>query len=101
MKLSQIREKIWIRKDRENLFFSGLILASIAASTVTTYWHFYDRTELRPKIKLNTGLTKEKQYKLLKEAENSTAGLKEKTTSFYNVETYASPTVPPPGEEGQ
>ncbi|MEW5950780.1 MAG: hypothetical protein AB1637_02705 [Elusimicrobiota bacterium] len=99
MKLSQIREKFWIRKDRENLFFSGLILASMAASITTTYWHFYDRTELRPKIKLNTQLSKEKQYKILKEAENSTAGLKEKTTSFYKIEKYSDPTIPAPGED--
>lgn len=94
MKRFSIREKFWIRKDREQLFFSGLILASIAASITTTYWHFYDRTELRPKIKLNTQLSKKKQYKILKEAENSIAGIAEKTTSFYKIETYATPTAP-------
>ncbi len=98
MKRFNLREKIWIRKDREQLFFSGLILASIAASITTTYWHFYDRTELRPKIKLNTTLSKKNQYKMLKETENSIAGIAEKTTSFYNIETYAEPTVPSPEE---
>ncbi len=97
MKLSQIREKFWIRKDRESVFFSGLIVACISASIATTYWHFYDRTELRPKIKMNNQINKAREYKILKETENSTAGLKSKTTSFYNIETYASPDVPEPG----
>lgn len=94
MKLSQIREKFWIRKDRENVFFSGLIVTCICASIATTYWHFYDRTELRPKIKMNNPISKEKEYKELKETEISMAGLKIKRTT----NTYASPDMPEPGQ---
>jgi len=93
MKLSSIRERYWIRQDRERFFFAGLLMTCTIASFITTYWHYNDMTELKPKIKIDTNLSKERQYKILKEADYIPPVTKN-TTSFYKIEEYAKPSIP-------
>lgn len=100
MKTSKFRERFWIRKDRENFFFSGLLLTSIVATITISYWNYSDMTEIKPKIKLDTNLSKEKQYKILKEADYIPPIIKSGTTSFYKIDEYAKPQLPPLPETG-
>jgi len=93
MKSSIIREKFWIRQDRERAFFAGLLITCSIASFITSYWHYNDMTELKPKIKIDSGLTKEKQYKVIKEADYIPP-INQSTTSFYKIEEYAKPSIP-------
>jgi len=96
MKLSAIREKIWMREDRENFFFSGFLLTAIIAAFTTSYWHYQDRTELKPKIKLKASMSREKQYKILREGDYLAPNLRSSSTAFYKIEEYAKPSVPEP-----
>jgi hypothetical protein len=86
----EFRKKFWISKNREEIFISGVVIACVAASLITSYWHHYDMTEVKPKLKLNIDLSKKEQYKALKEADYMMPNLKQSTT-FYKIETYAKP----------
>lgn len=84
----KFREKYWIRKDREDLFFTGFMLTCMIASVVTTYWHYFDMIELKPKIKLKSDIKKE-DIKKIKDVDYM-IGLK-KDSTFYKVEEYFKP----------
>ncbi len=82
------RDKYWIRKDRDNLFWSGFMLASMIASVVITYWHYFDMIELKPKIKLKIEASK----KELKKIDDTDFMLPlKKNSTFYKVEEYFKP----------
>lgn len=38
---------LWIRKDREEYFLGGVIVACVIASFISVYWHFSDRVPLK------------------------------------------------------
>jgi|GEM_PF-4212753 len=84
----KFREKYWIRKDREDLFFAGFMIACMVASVVTTYWHYFDMIELRPKIKLKLNTPKE-DIKKIRDV-GYMMNLK-KNTTFYKVDEYFKP----------
>lgn len=63
--MEDFRKKYWIRKDREHLFFYGVIMASIVGGFVTTWWNFSDRIA----VKRSIALRKEPKITKLKEAE--------------------------------
>ncbi len=82
------RDKYWIRRDRDNVFWSGVMLACMVASIVTTYWHYFDMTELKPKIKLKTKASKME----LKKIEDAGFMLPlQRTSTFYKIEEYFKP----------
>ncbi|MCX7642058.1 MAG: hypothetical protein N2Z20_05425 [Elusimicrobiales bacterium] len=83
------RDKYWIRKDREDLFWSGFMLACMVSSIVTTYWHYFDMIELRPKIKLKTTESKKDIIKKIKDVDFMVP-LK-KSSTFYKIEEYFKP----------
>ena len=85
----RFRDKYWIRKERDDFFITGFILACIAASIVTTYWHYFDMTELKPKIRLKGEKTKKELFKEIKDVDFM-INLK-KSSTFYRVEEYFRP----------
>lgn len=86
--LRLLRDKYWIRRDRDDIFWSGFMLACMIASVVTTYWHYFDMIELRPKIKLKIDDSK-KEIKKIKDVDLMIP-LK-KSSTFYKVEEYFKP----------
>lgn len=86
--LRVLRDKYWIRKDREDFFWSGFMLACMITSIVITYWHYFDMIELKPKIKLKTTDSK-KEIKSIKDVDFMIP-LK-KTSTFYKIEEYFKP----------
>lgn len=82
------RDRYWIRRDRENFFWSGFMLACMISSVVTTYWHYFDMVELRPKIKLKT-IDSKKEMKRINDIDFMVP-LK-KTSTFYKIEEYFKP----------
>lgn len=88
--VKKFREKYWIRKDREDLFFTGFLFTCMVASVVTTYWHYFDMIELKPKIKLKTEAKKEEIKRLSKQEVDFMVPL-QKNSTFYKVEEYFKP----------
>lgn len=86
--IRMFRDKYWIRKDRDDFFWSGFMLACMIASIVTTYWHYFDMIELRPKIKLKTTQAKD-TIKKIKDVDFMLP-LK-KSSTFYKIEEYFKP----------
>jgi hypothetical protein len=85
----KFRDKYWIRRERDDFFFTGFILASIAASVITTYWHYFDMTELKPKIRLKGEKTKKELFKEIKDVDFM-INLK-KSSTFYKFDEYFKP----------
>ncbi len=57
--------RFWIRKDREEYFLSGVILACTIGGFVSSYWHFTDRITVRQNIQIRkTAPTPVEQRKL-------------------------------------
>ncbi len=81
------RDKYWIRKDREEFFFTGFMLSCMIASFVITYWHYLDRVEMKPKIKLK--YEDKKEIKKLKDVDYMVP-LKKQST-FYKIDEYFRP----------
>lgn len=88
MNLRRFREKYWIRKDRDDPFFMGFIITTIIASVVTTYWHWWDMMELKPKIKLKVEAKKD-EIKKIKDVDYM-INLK-KSSTFYKIDEYFKP----------
>jgi len=95
--IKKFREKYWIRKDREDLFFVGFMITCMVASVVTTYWHYFDMIEMKPKIKLKTEEKSKKEIKKLEEV-GYMINLK-KNSTFYKIDDDTI-TPPPLTEEG-
>lgn len=88
--IKKIREKYWIREDRERLFLSGVMITCMVASVVTIYWHYFDMTEMKPKIKLKGNLTKKELYERLKYMDY-VVPLDKGTTKYYRINEYVKP----------
>ncbi|MEF3279879.1 MAG: hypothetical protein K6357_02795 [Elusimicrobiota bacterium] len=95
--VKKFREKYWIRKDREDFFFTGFMITCLVASVVTTYWHYFDMIELKPKIKLKTEFKKDDIKKISQQDVDYMVPLK-KISTFYKVEEYFKPDMEKEGE---
>lgn len=98
------RNKFWIRKDREQYFLSGIIIASTIAAFTASYWHFSDRislTQSEVKIKIGDDLNKTKEFERFREQRiyvpAQTSGRK-----YYSTEQYVPlPEIPKKGESDE
>jgi len=87
--IRNFRDKYWIRKERDDFFLMGFIITCIIASIATTYWHYFDMTELKPKIRLKGEKTKKELFKEIKDVDFM-INLR-KSSTFYRVEEYFKP----------
>lgn len=97
-----IRAKFWIRKDRENYFLSGVIIACVIGAFVSSYWHFTDRISVRKKIEIKQQAPEEieavKQRKL-RDLQFTPSKTRIGATQYYRMDAPVVPAVPLPGEE--
>jgi hypothetical protein len=90
--------RFWIRKDREQYFLSGIIIACTIGSFVSSYWHFTDRISVHQDIKIKKWLTPEAERKKLKDLQYTPAKLKIGSTQYYRLDSETAPVVPKLGE---
>ncbi len=90
--------RFWIRKDRENYFLGGVIIACTIGGFVSSYWHFTDRMSVRQNIKLKTSLTREQELKKLREVQYTPVKLKVGNKQYYKLDEATEPSVPELGE---
>ena len=97
--------KSWIRRDREQYFLNGFILASVVASFISSYWHFLDRIVSKPTVNIQTqALTKEQEAKKIREAGYFVPKMQTGATRYYTLESEGSlPKIPgiPEEEDGE
>ncbi|HAF95035.1 MAG: hypothetical protein A2X34_03140 [Elusimicrobia bacterium GWC2_51_8] len=88
----------WIRKDREQYLFIGVMIACIIGAIVSSYWHASDRIQVRRNIKIKAGAPKE-AMKRLKEVQFSPQTPKAGATQYYKLDSGIKPMVPKLGQE--
>lgn len=90
--------RFWIRKDRDQYFLMGVIIACSVGGFVSSYWHFTDRITVRQNIKIRkTELTKTQQSRL-REVQYTQPKLRAGVTQYYRLDEYSKPVVPKMGE---
>jgi len=91
--------KFWIRKDREDYFMTGVIIACSVGAFVSSYWHFTDRITVRQNIQIRkTEPTKLRQTKL-REVQYTPVKLRPGATQYYRLDDDSRPSVPKMGED--
>lgn len=93
--------RFWIRKDRENYFLGGVIIACCIGGFVSSYWHFTDRITVRQNITINTNLTPEGERRKLREVQYTPSKLRIGNTQYYRLEQGPSMAVPEMDDEGE
>ncbi len=86
--------RFWIRKDREEYFLSGVIIACTIGGFVSSYWHFTDRIAVHQNIKIKEWLTPEAEQKQLKDIQYTPSKLRAGTTQYYRLGSETAPAVP-------
>ncbi len=88
--------KYWIRKEREPYLLLGVIITCIAASLVSAFWHFSDRTTIKRDVRIGVKVSKKRQQGL-RDLQFTTQKMRAGTTSYYSLGGEAKPFVPLPG----
>ena len=84
----KIRQKFWIRKDRENYLLSGVLLAAITSGFISSYWHYADRMEVFSKIDIDLHMNMEegKEFDRFKEAASYSTTPQEGEKQYFKLE---------------
>ena len=91
--------KYWIRKDREQYFTIGIIVACSIGGFVSSYWHFTDRITVRQNIKIRKTETTKSQQLKLRDVQFTPAKLRSGATRYYRLDDETRPSVPKMGED--
>ena len=91
--------KFWIRKDREEYFLMGVVLACCVGGFVSAYWHFTDRITVRQNIKLRGTKPLKAVQSKLREVQYTQTKLRAGATQYYRLDDYSKPSVPKMGED--
>ena len=91
--------KFWIRKDREQYFLTGVIIACSIGGFVSSYWHFTDRITVHQNIKIRKTEPTKLQQNKLRELQYTPARLRVGTTQYYRLDKDSRPSVPKLGED--
>ncbi|MDA8130449.1 MAG: hypothetical protein M0011_02975 [Elusimicrobia bacterium] len=89
---------LWIRKDREEYFLTGLIICCSIAGFVSSYWHFTDRISVRQKIKLHTRIQNAAEDRKLRDTQFAPSRLRSGTTQYYHLDEGVMPAMPKLGD---
>lgn len=90
--------RFWIRKDREQYFLYGVIIACTIGGFVSSYWHFTDRISVHQDIKIKKWRTGDTSQKKLNDIQYTPAKLKVGNTQYYRLDSESAPAVPKLGE---
>ena len=91
--------KFWIRKDREDYFLGGVIIACTIGGFVSSYWHFNDRITVRKEIKLKTRITQPAEQRKLRDTQFTPVKRGTGSKQYYKLEDDSLPAVPKLGED--
>ncbi len=86
--------RFWIRKDREEYFLSGVILACTIGGFVSSYWHFTDRITVRQNIQIRKTAPTPVEQRKLRDIQYIPARLRVGATQYYHLEDDTKPAVP-------
>lgn len=93
--------RFWIRKDREDYFLGGVVIACTIGGFVSSYWHFSDRITVRQNIKIKATEIKEPQQRKLRDVQFTPAKLRAGSTQYYRMDDDTLPAVPKLDDDGQ
>lgn len=93
--------RFWIRKDREDYFLGGVIVACTIGGFVSSYWHFSDRITVRQNIKIKATEIKEPQQRKLRDVQFTPSKLRVGSTQYYRMDDDTAPAVPKLEDDGQ
>lgn len=93
--------RFWIRKDREDYFLGGVIVACTIGGFVSSYWHFSDRITVRQNIKIKATEIKEPQQRKLRDVQFTPSKLRVGSTQYYRMDGDTGPAVPKLEDDGQ
>lgn len=91
--------RFWIRKDREDYFLGGVVVACVVGGFVSAYWHFNDRVMVKKNIKIKAELSKEAEHKKLRDLQFVPSKLKVGDKEYYKMDEETAPSVPKPGDD--
>jgi len=92
---------LWIRKDREAYFLSGVIITCSIGGFVSSYWHFSDRITVRKNIQINAKPAQETEQRKLRDLQYTPSKLRVGGTRYYEMGEETAPSVPRLGDDGQ
>jgi hypothetical protein len=93
--------RFWIRKDREDYFLGGVIIACTIGGFVSSYWHFSDRITVRQNIKIRAKEIKEPQQRRLRDVQFTPSKLRVGNTQYYRMDNDTLPAMPKLEDDGQ
>jgi len=93
--------RFWIRKDREDYFLGGVIIACTIGGFVSSYWHFSDRVTVRQNIKIKATEIKEPQQRKLRDVQFTPSKLRVGSTQYYRMDDDTIPAMPKLEDDGQ
>ncbi|PJA13759.1 MAG: hypothetical protein COX65_06650 [Elusimicrobia bacterium CG_4_10_14_0_2_um_filter_56_8] len=92
-------QNLWIRKDREQYFLTGVIIACAIGGFVSSYWHFTDRITVRQNIKIIKKETTKPQQRKLRDLQYTPARRRVGKKQYYKLDEDTKPSVPKLGED--
>lgn len=93
--------RFWIRRDREDYFLGGVIIACTIGGFVSSYWHFTDRITVRQNIKITSKMAPETEQRKLRDTQFTPAKLRVGTTRYYRMEGEGGTSVPELEDDGE
>ncbi|OGR76139.1 MAG: hypothetical protein A2X32_02600 [Elusimicrobia bacterium GWC2_64_44] len=93
--------RFWIRKDREDYFLGGVVIACTIGGFVSSYWHFSDRITVRQNIKIKATEIKEPQQRKLRDVQFTPSKLRVGSTQYYRMDDDTIPAMPKLEDDGQ
>jgi len=92
--LSDIRQKIWIRADREEYLAAGVIIAAIITTYVSGHWHFLDEVNALRRMNRYAHEAAASPDKKIREVEYTPVKLKVGNKLYYQLDKETAPSIP-------
>ena len=94
--LSNWRQKIWIRADREEYLAAGAIIAAILTSYVSGHWHFMDEVNALKRMNKYAHEAASAPDKKIREVEYIPVKRKIGNKQYYQIDQRTVPAIPRP-----
>jgi len=96
-----INRKYWIRMDREEYFWDGVLATCVIACFVSLYWQAADRVTAKRSLKLEAPpITDAQESQQLREPGYFNPAMQTGGTQYYRMgEEMRLPTIPDPAKE--
>lgn len=89
-----LRQKIWIRADREEYLAAGAIIAAILTSYVSGHWHFMDEVNALRRMNKYAHEAAAAPDKKIREIEYTPVKTKIGNKQYYQLDKQTAPSIP-------